>query len=293
MGDDGHQAAGRQVLDPDQLLLARSIGQLADAQHRRTPLVVAALGRPRHGGRQRNRGRFERSLGRCLGVRRRTSFGSAMQTSITSPGARKSRQIGTLWTAAVKRAFPSLDLARVAAHYGAAEGEETRMTQPRLLLIDDEPALADFLASAAARERLRTRRSPSNDEEFRDDFLAAAARHGRARPRDAGNGRGRAAPLPRRAGLSRAGADRQRIRPARARIRLPPRRSARPDMAGPLEKPVRLEELEALLDAASSDAGDHDPQRPTSDCSRASSARSRSSGCTWSTSPRSRCATAA
>ena len=32
------------------------------------------------------------------------------------------------------------------------------MPQPRLLLIDDEPALADFLANAAQRVRLRTHR---------------------------------------------------------------------------------------------------------------------------------------
>ena len=45
------------------------------------------------------------------------------------------------------------------------------MTQPRLLLIDDEPALADFLASAAQEsgfDPLVTER----DEEFREAFLA-------------------------------------------------------------------------------------------------------------------------
>ena len=43
------------------------------------------------------------------------------------------------------------------------------MAQPRLLLIDDEPALADFLANAAREcgfEALVT----SNDTEFRDTF---------------------------------------------------------------------------------------------------------------------------
>jgi two-component system, OmpR family, response regulator len=46
------------------------------------------------------------------------------------------------------------------------------MPQPRLLLIDDEPALADFLASAANEsgfEALVTRR----DDEFRDTFVAS------------------------------------------------------------------------------------------------------------------------
>ena len=45
------------------------------------------------------------------------------------------------------------------------------MTLPRLLLIDDEPALADFLASAAQEsgfEPLVTER----DDEFRQSFLA-------------------------------------------------------------------------------------------------------------------------
>lgn len=45
------------------------------------------------------------------------------------------------------------------------------MPQPRLLLIDDEPALADYLAEAASGcgfDPLVT----SNDEEFRDAFLA-------------------------------------------------------------------------------------------------------------------------
>jgi DNA-binding response OmpR family regulator len=45
------------------------------------------------------------------------------------------------------------------------------MPQPRLLLIDDEPALADFLANASREcgfEPLIT----SNDTEFRETFLA-------------------------------------------------------------------------------------------------------------------------
>src|ERR1700755_1240755 len=45
------------------------------------------------------------------------------------------------------------------------------MSQPRLLLIDDEPALAEFLATAAAEsgfDPVITER----DQEFRDAFLA-------------------------------------------------------------------------------------------------------------------------
>jgi DNA-binding response OmpR family regulator len=46
------------------------------------------------------------------------------------------------------------------------------LTQPRLLLIDDEPALADFLANAA-RETGFEPVVTSNDAEFRDEFIAA------------------------------------------------------------------------------------------------------------------------
>ena len=133
------------------------------------------------------------------------------------PCARKSRQNGTLWTVRLKERF-ILDLdAHVARARPTAE-RGSRMTQPRLLLIDDEPALADFLANAARDVRVRARRSPRDDEEFRDEFLADAPGHGRARSRHARDGRRRAAALPRRAGLSLAGADRQRLRPPRAGI---------------------------------------------------------------------------
>lgn len=46
------------------------------------------------------------------------------------------------------------------------------MAQPRLLLIDDEPALADFLASAA-RECGLSPVITADDGEFRDSFLSA------------------------------------------------------------------------------------------------------------------------
>lgn len=53
----------------------------------------------------------------------------------------------------------------------AMPGDEKLMTVPRLLLIDDEPALADFLASAAQEsgfDPMITER----DEDFRRSFLA-------------------------------------------------------------------------------------------------------------------------
>jgi DNA-binding response OmpR family regulator len=49
--------------------------------------------------------------------------------------------------------------------------EEIDLAQPRLLLIDDEPALADFLANAA-RECGFEPVVTSDDTEFRETFLA-------------------------------------------------------------------------------------------------------------------------
>src|SRR3954466_15149282 len=62
------------------------------------------------------------------------------------------------------------------------------------------------------------------------------ARHGRARPWNAGDGRGRAASLPCRAKLPGAGPDRQRVRPARARFRVSAGRSAGPHDGGTSRK---------------------------------------------------------
>ena len=45
------------------------------------------------------------------------------------------------------------------------------MTPPRLLLIDDEPALADFLASAASESGFEPHVT-ERDDEFREAFLA-------------------------------------------------------------------------------------------------------------------------
>src|SRR3954453_24171271 len=86
-----------------------------------------------------------------------------------SVSARMSRQNGTLWTLRLKRRFIRLTLSALAAHAGPGR-EERELTQPRLLLIDDEPALAAFLADAARAcgfEPLIT----SNDAEFREQFL--------------------------------------------------------------------------------------------------------------------------
>ena len=46
------------------------------------------------------------------------------------------------------------------------------MTQPQLLLIDDEPALAQFLATAAEDSGFQPRIT-SRDEDFRAEFLAS------------------------------------------------------------------------------------------------------------------------
>src|SRR3982751_3192851 len=84
---------------------------------------------------------------------------------------RISRQNGTLWTLRLKRRFIRLTLRALAAHAGPGR-EERELTLPRLLLIDDEPALAAFLADAARGcgfEPIIT----SNDAEFRERFLSS------------------------------------------------------------------------------------------------------------------------
>ena len=120
------------------------------------------------------------------------------------------------------------------------------MNQPRLLLIDDEPALAEFLASAAREcgfEPVLT----SDDAVFREEFLAQ-------RPDvvalDLGMpgmdgvellrflaDQGFRAPV-----LIISGFDRRVLESA---FRLGGALGL--EMAGPLEKPVRLEVLEAML----------------------------------------------
>ena len=120
------------------------------------------------------------------------------------------------------------------------------MTQPRLLLIDDEPALAEYLASAA-RETGFEPHITANDAEFRDRFIAD-------RPEMVALDLGMpgmdgvellrfladqnyAAPV-----LIVSGFDRRVLESA---FRLGEALGL--TMAGPLEKPVRLEELEATL----------------------------------------------
>jgi len=72
---------------------------------------------------------------------------------------------------AVKKAFLPLDLARDCRAPRAVGREEIDLAQPRLLLIDDEPALADFLANAA-RECGFEPVVTSDDTEFRETFLS-------------------------------------------------------------------------------------------------------------------------
>jgi DNA-binding response OmpR family regulator len=120
------------------------------------------------------------------------------------------------------------------------------MSEPRLLLIDDEPALADFLASAARECGFRPQIT-SKDEEFREQFLAD-------RPEMVALDLGMpgmdgvellrfladehySAPV-----LIVSGFDRRVLESA---FRLGEALGL--NMAGPLEKPVRLEVLESLL----------------------------------------------
>jgi DNA-binding response OmpR family regulator len=120
------------------------------------------------------------------------------------------------------------------------------MSEPRLLLIDDEPALADFLASAA-RECGFEPHITAKDEEFREQFLAN-------RPEMVALDLGMpgmdgvellrfladqhySAPV-----LIVSGFDRRVLESA---FRLGEALGL--NMAGPLEKPVRLEVLESLL----------------------------------------------
>ena len=120
------------------------------------------------------------------------------------------------------------------------------MAQPRLLLIDDEPALAEFLASAA-RESGFEPVITSEDGEFRDQFLAD-------RPNLVALDLG----MPGMDGVELlrflsseefegpvliiSGFDRRVLESA---FRLGEALGLR--MVGPLEKPVRLEALEEIL----------------------------------------------
>ena len=120
------------------------------------------------------------------------------------------------------------------------------MAQPRLLLIDDEPALAEFLATAA-RESGFEPVVTAEDGQFREEFLAA-------RPNMVALDLG----MPGMDGVELirflaeqdfrspvlivSGFDRRVLDSA---FRLGEALGL--NMAGPLEKPVRLEQLETLL----------------------------------------------
>ena len=120
------------------------------------------------------------------------------------------------------------------------------MTQPRLLLIDDEPALADFLANAA-REAGFDPAITSEDQQFRDEFIAhrpnmVALDLGMPGMDGVELIRFLAEQDYRSPVLIVSGFDRRVLESA---FRLGEALGL--TMAGPLEKPVRLEELEALL----------------------------------------------
>ena len=120
------------------------------------------------------------------------------------------------------------------------------MTQPRLLLIDDEPALADFLADAARGcgfEPVVT----SNDAEFREEFLATlpemvALDLGMPGMDGVELLRFLAQRKYRSPVLIVSGFDRRVLESA---FRLGEAMGL--NMAGPVEKPVRFEVLEVLL----------------------------------------------
>jgi len=130
------------------------------------------------------------------------------------------------------------------------------MAQPRLLLIDDEPALADFLAAGARGAGLEAAIT-SNDGEFREQFLATnpdmvaldlgmpgmdgvellrfLAEHNYQGPV-----------------LIVSGFDRRVLESA---FRLGEALGL--NMTGPLEKPVRLQDLEELLNGLRTSFGSH------------------------------------
>ena len=120
------------------------------------------------------------------------------------------------------------------------------MARPRLLLVDDEPSLADFLASAAAASGFEPKIT-RDDQEFRAAFLAS-------RPDMVALDLG----MPGMDGveLLRFLADQDYSQPVlivsgfdrrvlESAFRLGEALGL--EMAGPLQKPVRLDELEIVL----------------------------------------------
>jgi len=120
------------------------------------------------------------------------------------------------------------------------------MAQPRLLLIDDEPALARFLANAAVEAGFEPSIT-SEDQQFRDEFLArrpdmVALDLGMPGMDGVELIRFLAEQDYRAPVLIVSGFDRRVLESA---FRLGEALGL--NMAGPLEKPVRLEALEAQL----------------------------------------------
>ena len=120
------------------------------------------------------------------------------------------------------------------------------LTQPRLLLIDDEPALAEFLANAA-RECGFEPVVTSNDTEFREQFLGlqpemVALDLGMPGMDGVELLRFLAERAYRSPVLIVSGFDRRVLESA---FRLGEALGL--SMAGPVEMPVRLEDLEAVL----------------------------------------------
>ena len=147
---------------------------------------------------------------------------------------------------AVKKGFLPLDVAGGCRAPRDVGREEIDLAQPRLLLIDDEPALADFLADAA-RECGFEPVVTSDDTEFRETFssqppdmvaldLGMPGMDGVELLRFLAE-QGYRSPV-----LIVSGFDRRVLESA---FRLGEALGL--SMAGPVEKPVRLEALEQVL----------------------------------------------
>jgi DNA-binding response OmpR family regulator len=139
-----------------------------------------------------------------------------------------------------------LTLCALCCARGANGEKEIDLAQPRLLLIDDEPALADFLANAA-RECDFQPVITSNDKQFRDTFLAdrpdmVALDLGMPGMDGVELLRFLAEQDYRSPVLIVSGFDRRVLESA---FRLGEALGL--SMAGPVEKPVRLEDLETVL----------------------------------------------
>ena len=151
-------------------------------------------------------------------------------------------------------------LARLTSARKSAQGFDAGRAGRESRRNDAASAAADRRRAGACRRSSPMRRAmsgfepviTSDDEPVPRAIPRRAAGHGRARPRHAGHGRRRAAALPRRRRASTApvliisGFDRRVLESA---FRLGEALGLK--MVGPLEKPVRLEALEAVLERAS------------------------------------------